>query len=92
MNDFSKLLTGIPFFDAVAMLIAFFVVGLLISIKTSRPIDLTFLSQLFAAEIMVRYLGSFWVYGAPLREGIWPVFWSLALLFGLWVNQRSAKK
>lgn len=73
----------------VAMLIAFFVVGVLCSIGNPYNLGLRFIAQWTIANVIVRYLGSYLTYDKPLREGLWPVLWNFAGILGIYLVWRK---
>jgi hypothetical protein len=81
----------VPLDEAVAMLLTFFCIGLLIAWRNRNTFELKPLIQFVIATTVTRYIGSYWVYGKPLREGVWPILWTAAAILGISLIRRRWK-
>lgn len=75
-----------PADEAIAMCIAFFVAGFLVSFRRITPLYVVWVWQLLLALTVTRYLGSYWIYHRPLREGAWPILWNICAIAGAYVT------
>jgi hypothetical protein len=82
---------GMPPEEGVLVLLSFLITGFVLAFRNSHCINIGFLLQFIGATLLLRYGESYFVFHRSLREGIWPVCWSVAVLSGIYVAQRYYK-
>jgi hypothetical protein len=85
LHGLASLFNSTPLDEAIAMCLAFFACGYLVSVRRITPLYVSWVWQLLVALTITRYLGSYWIYGRPLREGAWPIVWNVCAIFGAYV-------
>jgi hypothetical protein len=74
--------TTTPLDEALAMCGAFLVCAYLVSLNRVASPYVAWLWQLLLALTITRYIGSYVIYGRPLREGAWPIVWNCFAILG----------